>query len=434
MPRIVKLISFFAVLSFTIGCNGGGVSDYQKACDACVAAGGVVERTVNSDGTSMNLCKYQEVQTGDDGDQIVNVECELQSFYAGTCDDSFGSDSNYTQAAVLTGNATTIRESIRDKVEDILNKLDNTGYSHRPFDLHPDYKDLSDSTDSYNLFLDCSGFVGYYVLQGIANVLYEKLPREYSCGPLTEESGVTTSVARPLAADFYGTFSKASDYNGNEATSLDDACWGKISNIKNALPGDVIAYLHSDNLDMDTKYCCYKEGSVYKTRVVASKSACSDGRIIYKAKKDSDGNYKNTGHVMFVHNTPYRSTEKKDDSGNYQWIVEVADSTTAAHMFDSRKVGDDESVYLLNNYHAWTKGDEGYVQRCENGSYHRDCNKHDTNQSGDNININTSGDHATGIGVGRIYINDGMDGYRSSYSADTTSADIAIGRPIPCGS
>ena len=187
-----------------------------------------------------------------------------------------------------------------------------------------------------------------------------------------------------------------------------------------------------ENLDLETKYCCYKDGTEYKAVIVKDESDCTNGRIIYKAKKDDDDNSKNTGHVLFIHDLPYRSTEKKDCTGTYQWVVEVADSTTSPHMFDSRKKGEDNSFYGPNYYHAWTKGDEGYVQRCCDGSYHRDCTQHNTSQAGGDIEIDTSGDHATGIGVGKMYINDNMSGYRVNYSHKTEYAEVMIGRPVPC--
>lgn len=271
------------------------------------------------------------------------------------------------------------------------------------------------------------------MLQGIAEPLYKKLPRGYSCGPLVEEEGVTDRPARPLAADFYDHFSTAPAYNGEEATSVENACWSKVEKIKDALPGDVIVYLHQDNLDMKTKYCCYKDGYMYKNEIVEEESDCKGkgGRITHKPKKYGDGRSKNTGHVLFIHDRPYRSTEKKDDKGDYQWVVEVADSTTSPHMFDSRKKGEGKSVYDSNSYHAWTKGNNGYVQRCTEGQYHRVCTQHKSCPES-NIKINTSGDHATGIGVGRMYVNDDMDGYRVNYSHNTEKAKVVIGRPVPC--
>ncbi len=427
---------------FLAACGGDGseLTDYQKACQYCMEQGGTVEPATDDNGNAIDICKRQEMMTGDDGEQTATIECELQAFYEGRCDDSPGDDGAYEAPPLVGGCPTcpkTVREIFNDQVDDILLKLDNTGYSHRPFSLDPNYTSLAQQTaaapiDDYDLFLDCSGFVGYYVIQGVAESLYKKIPRCYSCGSLEEEAGVTTPVARPLAADFYDLFKNSPVYAGQEATADDDLCWSRVEHISDARPGDVIVYLHPDNLDLDTKYCCYKDGPVYKTKEVADESACSEGRIIYKAKKDSRGRTKNTGHVLFVHDYPYRSTEKKDNSGVYQWVVEVADSTTSPHMFDSRKKGEGNSVYGPNYYHAWSRGDDGYVQKCADGSYHRDCSAHGTGQTGGNIEINTSHDYATGIGVGRMYVNDDMSGYRTSYSHATDDAEVVIGRPVPC--
>lgn len=439
----VRVLALIVVLASLFACDSSNTftSDYQKAYDFCVGQGGAVEQRLDSKGNLINVCRYQEVATYDDGVQTHTMVCELQSFYDGRCNDGLGSDYAHEAPPLLDacpGCPKTVREMIDDQVLDVLAKLDNTGYSHRPFDLHPDYAELASQTTSspntgYDLFLDCSGFVGYYVLQGVAKPLYEKLPRRYSCGPLSFEEGVVTSVARPLAADFHDHFLReVAAFGGGEAFSLENACWSRVEHISDALPGDVIVYLHEENLDLDTQYCCRKEGSLYKAGVVADESACADGRITYKAKTNSDGSSRNTGHVLFVREPAYRSKEKKDSDGIYQWVVEVVDSTTAPHMYDSRKVGEENSVYGSNYYHAWTRGDEKYVQRCADGSYHRDCMQHNTSQVGENIEINTVGDHATGIGVGRIYVNHDMSGYRVNFSHETEHARVVIGRPVVC--
>ncbi|PKL51881.1 MAG: hypothetical protein CVV37_04090 [Nitrospira bacterium HGW-Nitrospira-1] len=346
----------------------------------------------------------------------------------------------------------TVRQMLYDQVEDILTKLDNTGYSHRPFVLHPDYTELKNQTEStpiksYDLFLDCSGFVGYYVLQGIAQPLYDQIPRCYSSCP-------SKSSDRPLAADFVDYFDELiAKFGGKEATSPDNACWGKVEYIKDALPGDVIAYLHEDNLDDKTAYCCYREGTKFITTSEKNKAECDvlpDGHIMYKAKlKDPDcdpceqkcATY-NTGHVLFIHALPYRSKEMKDNNDKYQWVVEVADSTNNPHANDSRKEGEDKSVYGSNTYHAWMVGKEGYVQRCQDGSYHRDCSVYGTSQDPDikNIEIDAPkndkhpyGYHPTGVGAGKMYVNDSMDGYRVKKEQDSpTAAKVVIGRPVPC--
>ncbi len=167
-----------------------------------------------------------------------------------------------------------------------------------------------------------------------------------------------------------------------------------------------------------------------------SGSSCDDGRITYKAKKDGD-HRKNTGHVLYVTGYPYRSSKKMGTDHKRQWIVYVADSTTGPHMFDGRRInrdGHDRSHFGPNTYHAWTKGD-GTVWRCKDDSgdieYHRDCSYHGMEDDA-STTISTIKSHATGIGTGRIYINDDMHGYRVNFSHDTARANIYIGRPVPC--
>jgi hypothetical protein len=117
--------------------------------------------------------------------------------------------------------------------------------------------------------------------------------------------------------------------------------------------------------------------------------------------------------------------------------VGISDSTTSPHSGDSRHVGEDKSEYNGNRYHAWAKVDkDGHtgVERCENGEYHRSCDKNGSTAIERAI-INTKHDHTpTGIGAGKMYVNDDMKGYRSKYSADTVDegVEVFVGRPIKC--
>jgi hypothetical protein len=86
---------------------------------------------------------------------------------------------------------------------------------------------------------------------------------------------------------------------------------------------------------------------------------------------------------------------------------------------------------MVQTYHAWTKeyNDEKDIQRCPDGSYHRNCD-----QDGTTIIIDTiHKTNPTGIGAGRMYMNEGMDGYRNNYSSLTEQpVKVRIGRPVPC--
>ncbi|MEA2099760.1 MAG: hypothetical protein U9P72_06495 [Campylobacterota bacterium] len=214
---------------------------------------------------------------------------------------------------------------------------------------------------------------------------------------------------------------------------------GRVTDLEDARAGDIIVYRHTENL---TDYeCCSATHKVIK-------ATCT--------KHDSDGNClkrKNTGHILFIIDKPRKSTKCKDNdddkkhcsdsTGDYQWLVPVADSTTSKHSKDSRapnKTGDSEnkSTYCLNTYHAWTKGDTNTthdLERCDdNISFHRDCSSSDYNLTSiETILINTIHNrNATGVGAGRIYVNDDMDGFRSRYGSEIEKAELFIGRVAKC--
>ncbi|MBU0651269.1 MAG: hypothetical protein KJ649_08800 [Proteobacteria bacterium] len=434
--------SAIAMLLMLYGCGGSITStSYRENRIACTNSQGIIETSTDANGNEIEICKYQEAAISDDGTHTLTIECPLKDFFNGQCNDDYGEDVNYTSDPPVGTCPTcskTVREMLDDQMTDILLKLDNTGYTHNShrapnesstFDLHPDYTALKNQTETnpiskYDLFLDCSGLVGYYVLQGIAESLFEKIPKNYSC-------------TRPLAADFVDLAESSAAFAGTEATSTATACWSRVEHIKYAKPGDVIAYRH-DGLNFENKLC-------------------PDGRTVNQEK-----DHKSTGHVMFVHDWPYRSTEKKDDNityktitlpngqtlqvvdqdnRQYQWIVQVADSTNATHTADSRKKGAGNSVYGSNTYHAWMAGTEGYVQLCADGSYHRDCSAHSTSRDPNVSNImidaptdsnHLYGYHPTGVGAGKLYVNDSMDGYRVRKSHSITKATVVLLRPVPC--
>jgi len=427
------------VLFLLAGCSPDtdNPSTLQQAEYYCLEQNGTIIEIDLDDNESTTVCRYEEESQFDDGTSTFTHNCEIIAFYEGRCDELAVNDFENGELVQSTLEDETLGTSLHNRVVDIMNNLDNTGYAHNRndnFSLDPDVDTFpfpDGVTSHYNLFLDCSGFVGYYVLQGIVKALYDDL-----------ESNSAYSCSRPLAADFADAFMDA-DNSFEEATEEDidngNVCWGQVKSLENAKPGDIIVYTHPDNFGSDTE-------------------TCSDGRTIQLAEctkydGDSCASRKNTGHVLIVHKTPYKSQHCKDDTflsfkgcydnetvadimpGDFQWVVHVADSTTSAHSSDSRNLGEDKSVYNNNYYHAWSKTYNGVsdLARCNDGSYHRDC----TNHGGiaESIVINTTHEtNPTGIGVGYIYVNDARDGFRSKYGSDIESADIYIGRPVKCDS
>ena len=433
---VLKAVGLLAVLALAtlVACAGDDPSEQEKARVYCLEQGGVI---INAGQT----CQYQEVAQFDDGVTTFTHNCELMAFYQGTCDQAAASDVlDFPLLPEPPSDDPTIRQKLYSRVDDILTHLDNTGYAHNRdnnFSLVPGIETFpfADGTvESYNLFLDCSGFVGYYVLQGIAKPLYTKVQEtaNYSCG-------------RPLAADFADAFADASN-SFTEATQTDvegnNICWGQVKHLENAKRGDVIVYKHAENFGDET-------------------DSCKDGRTITLAKctaRDQDGNCtarKNTGHILYILEQPYRSKQCKDEKllwdegcyssesiassapGEFQWVVKVADSTTVPHSRDSRAPGADKSNYASNLYHAWTKTYDGVsdLYRCCDGSYHRSCAPSGGTDCPEKIVINTSYENnPTGIGAGYIYVNDARDGFRNKYGDDIEWADVYIGRPAKCDS
>lgn len=449
-PMVVLLLLVSLLFG---GCTlewGDDTTPLQEAVIYCQEQNGIV---ITSDENGTLLCQYQEEVQLDDGVETFTTSCDLMAFYEGRCDEAAQLERKPPVLIQETYSSVPLRIMLHDRVEDILTHLDNTGYAHNRNDNFSLVPDVGGVADSYNLFLDCSGFVGYYVLQGIIPDLYNNL-----------EANSTYSCSRPLAADFAAVF-KAAGNTFVEATEddigSDNVCWGQVTNLKDARPGDIIVYIHPENFSKNEKETCKDLREVtladcnkcdYKdeSRRIAGKSVdCKlrdDTDVICVARK-------NTGHVLYVHGTPYRSKNCKDrgDScyvsedkaesapGNFQWVVKVADSTTAPHMWDSRAAGDDNSIYVgedlsENRYHAWTKKYNGQsdLYRCNDGSYHRDCTNYDG--AAEKIEINTIKETSpTGIGAGYIYVNDARDGFRNKYNAKTETADIRIGRPVKCG-
>lgn len=399
--------------------------------EKCLADGGRVVIESYPDKSSAELCMTQESHTFDDGQQQVKHFCPLDNYLDDTCDADAAKDWPWPWPGPLFPPTptpdNTVNAYFHDKAQDIMTKLNNTGYAHNKnnnFSLVPNYTEITKPQMEYNLFLDCSGFVGYYVIQGLVPKLYkDATPSNYAC------------QERPLAADFADLLAKAPQVDGDhpEATKDDidsgNVCWGQVKHAKDIQPGDVIVYKHPENIG-------------------TSKTPC-DGRDVY----DVTGN---TGHILFAHSDATESKRCKENSfscgakqyllpGEWQWVVLVADSTTSPHTADTRKRGIKKSTYKGNSYTAWEKGKGGtekcVVEHCANGSYHHSCFSKGSSAV-EFIEINTShATHPTGIGVGAMYIGPDLKSYRSSYTTDTyqyknkngdNQQVVFIGRPIKC--
>jgi len=387
----------------------------------CLEDGGRVETETLADGSRIFVCALERCYTQDDGEVCEMHRCDLARYFDGTCYEPVPPPPPYVPDA-------TVASYFHQKVVEIMSRIDNTGYAHNKddnFSLIPDYTELGTPHLHYNLFLDCSGFVGYYVLQGLAPDLYTvATPSQYECQD------------RPLAADFADVVRSAPQVGSEHpAATMEDlmtgeVCWGMVEHVKDILPGDVIVYKHPDNIGNKDQDC--------------------DGRKIYSVSG-------NTGHILFAHSAPYQSTHCKANHascgefadlqpGEWQYGITVADATTSSHMHDSRKLntvdgnGDsiDQSDYQGHKYHAWSAGPYGIVERCADGSYHRNCIVHGTSAV-EWMRIDTKyPDHPTGVGTGVMFISPDRKSYRSSYTAanhyDKSGEQIVfIGRPIPCG-
>jgi len=154
---------------------------------------------------------------------------------------------------------------------------------------------------------------------------------------------------------------------------------------------------------------------------------------------------------------PQRSTKYANE-----WLVRVADSTTAPHSTDSRYDNDqgdtvkegssiyNQSSYRQNRYTAWTKrynkGDayhwyepfkkhtsDDWLELCDadNGNtFHRRYAEFDEKSKHKIYPQTTHTNSSTGIGIGYIYVSDDMKYYRVKKGADREYAGVYIGRPV----
>lgn len=404
------------VLVFFNACSEKTDNEYVKASSYCVQNEGIV--TVSEDDGS-ELCQIQEQIDYDDGVDTYSVSCDLYDFYQnqGCLDDI--TNENLSADLSISDENITLSQAFYKEASEILNKLNHTGYTHRvhgPFVLHPNYTsltylnennqtDLNSTIENYNLFLDCSGFVGYYLIQGVAKELYEDVRTCYHS-------------TRPLAADFADAFLSAqhnvSDANVTDALLSDldnnssNIMWGRVLNIADAKAGDILVYKHTENI---TKHgdCNYSTGG------------------------------KNTGHIMLIIQTPKLSTYYTKHN---EYLVKVADSTTAPHFKDSRlyPIKDGETIYNKskygdsNTYTAWTKRNkDDYLELCKgdgNNTFHRRCSDYSLERELQIIPQTGKIDSSTGIGSGYIYISKDMDHYRVKKYAEWKQAEVYIGRAI----
>ncbi|NIA09466.1 MAG: hypothetical protein GWP10_07005 [Nitrospiraceae bacterium] len=166
----------------------------------------------------------------------------------------------------------TEQKKIIDKVNSIMDNLKHTGYTNHNY-IRED--------EIGAMFTDCSGFVGH-VLKQVSEKHYDELPR-MECKGCQERLRCPCNY--PLAADYYDHFVKMS-------TEPDEKwCWQRVEHIKDAQPGDVIAY-----------------------------------------KYDPEEGKSTTGHVMIIYSTPKRS----NCSDTNQYYVQVVDSADSGHYNDTR--------------------------------------------------------------------------------------------------
>jgi hypothetical protein len=430
------------MITFIISaCNND--NENSNAYNFCIENNG----TIITSKSGETECQYPVIFGYDDGNQVYTAVCEIETFYKNpsSCDDLQDEGLDTTPPLMLLPHDSTapikLREAFHIQIKHILEHLDHTGYTHRnhgPFVLYPDSSKLINKDnnltvlnldiETFNLFLDCSGFVGYYIVQGIASHLYHEVNTCYHS-------------SRPLAADFADTF-EAAEYNTTNDNVRDallsdldinasSVIWGRVPHIKDALPGDIIVYKHPENITYNGE--------------------CNN--TVLKGK--------NTGHVLFIMEKPQLSTKYKNE-----WLVRVADSTTAPHSADSRysnaiggtvKSGSiiyNKSLYDSNNYTAWTlrfkKGDidsrstisggvtkihleDDWVEKCfseDEQIFHRRCDNYGETLE---FKIRPQTSHrnsSTGIGIGYIYISNDMSYYRVKRGIDKKQASIFIGRPI----
>lgn len=400
----------------------------------CLERGGTIGFLQRGPGdAAIEQCVVTQVVEFDVGQQAYTHRCEILAYRQGRCDER--AERSGLPPFLVSAPPSTVREQLHATAADILAKLRNTGYSHDKDDnfmLSPGVQRLHDAgtagTTDYNLFLDCSGFVGYYVLQAVSPDLYAGVPRNYMCA----------RTPRPLASDFADVFGADGTPLAAGRTELPagapGGCWARVDHVSRALPGDILVYRHPENIG--GVLCCYEQGGAYQTVAMPPlrpgdwQRDCvqqRNGRLI----RELTGN---SGHILFVLEAPKLSTSTTDDKGELQWIVHVADSTTSPHSFDSRNADDEAaSQYGTNVYHAWSRGsDPGTVERCSDGTYQRSCAAAGRVKA-ESATIDTIHNaNPTGIGAGVMYVDHDMQGYRTAYTADHTADPVYIGRPVKC--
>jgi len=436
IARLHRIAVALLLGTLLAGCSSDASLEqaYTDARAYCIARGGTLEFTQRSPSdAAVEQCVVTQLVEFDVGQQSYTHRCEILAFREGRCDER--AERAGTPPFLVAAPSSTLREQLHATATDILSKLRNTGYSHDKdgnFMLSPGVSQLRATgiagTTDYNLFLDCSGFVGYYVLQAVSPDLYAAVPRNYMCA----------RTPRPLASDFADVFgadgTPSATGRGELPAGSGGGCWARVEHVSQALPGDILVYRHPENIG--GVLCCYEKGGTYQTVALSPlhpgdwQRDCVEqrnGRLIHELTG-------NSGHILFVLEAPKVSSGTYDDKGELQWIVHVADSTTSPHSYDSRNASDEAaSKYGTNVYHAWSRADDpGTVERCTDGTYQRSC-ANAGRVMAEVATIDTvHTKNPTGIGAGVMYVDHDMQGYRTAYTADNTAAPVYIGRPVKC--
>ncbi len=190
-----------------LGCSDLADPD-PKAMDYCSEQGGKVEVQIGPAGENRTVCAFYSIIEYDEGSVLDRWACDLDDFYAGTCDEESEGIEVVSDAGVPT-----MGDSVVRVVRHLLGKLDTTRYTNKGY--------VADTVRG-RFDLDCS----YWVKQ----VLTRVSPDHYDRLPKNSTSGNTA-----VAADYFDYFS---------SLSANDPYWERVPNISRARAGDVIAYAH----------------------------------------------------------------------------------------------------------------------------------------------------------------------------------------------
>lgn len=189
------------------GCSDLANPD-SEALEYCVSQGGRVEVRVGPAGESRTVCAFHTVIEYDEGSVLDSWACDLDDFYAGTCEEeSEGPD------LVQGSGQRSMSDSVVSVVKRLMGLVDTTHYTNGGY--------VTDTVRG-RFDLDCS----YWAKQ----VLTRVSPFHYDEIPKSSASGTTA-----LAADYFDHFN---------SLSASDSLWERVPNISQARAGDIIAYAH----------------------------------------------------------------------------------------------------------------------------------------------------------------------------------------------